>query len=202
MTLLLDNVSRGTMERLRAFENLVEKWTPKINLISRDSVASLWDRHILDSIQIYRAAPKGYANWVDIGSGGGFPGIIVAIMALEAPGSPQVTLVESDARKCAFLRAALRETGGVANVLNGRIEKIAPLEADVLSARALADLSTLLSFADRHLQSRGTAVFAKGAKWLDEVATAKSGWNFDCDVVRSNLEADAAILRISGVSRV
>lgn len=202
MNSLLKDVSRETLERLRAYESLVAKWTPKINLVSRDSVETLWDRHILDSVQVYKAAPNGFEHWVDLGSGGGFPGIVVAILALEEPKPVRVTLVESDARKCVFLRTALRETGARAKVLHGRIEEIPDLEADVLSARALADLNTLVSFADKHMLTGGTALFPKGEKWREEVAKAKTIWNFDLDVVTSVLDADAAILSISGVTRV
>lgn len=202
MNNLLEDVSRETMERLRAYESLVCKWTPKINLVSRDSVKSLWDRHILDSVQVYEAAPKGFEHWVDLGSGGGFPGVIVAILALDEPRAGRVTLVESDARKCVFLRTALRETGAEATVLQGRIEELPSLEADVLSARALAGLSTLMSFTEKHMLTGGTALFPKGVKWREEVAEAKTIWNFDVDVVTSVLEADAAILSISGVTRV
>lgn len=202
MNNLMEDVSRETMERLQAYENIVGKWTPKINLVSRDSVKSLWDRHILDSVQVYNAAPKGFEHWVDLGSGGGFPGIVVAILSQEEAQPARITLVESDARKCVFLRTALRETGAKATVLQGRIEEVPRLEADVLSARALADLSTLLGFAERHMGTGGTALFPKGVKWREEVAAAKTIWNFDVDVVTSVLEADAAILSISGVTRV
>ncbi len=202
MNTLQRDVPRETLERLHVFENLVIKWTPKINLVSRESAKILWGRHILDSVQMFRAAPSNFASWADIGSGGGFPGIVVAILAGDLPRAPKITLVESDARKCAFLRTALRETGSFAEVINDRIELAEPLDADILSARALADLTTLISFAERHLSPSGTALFAKGARWQEEVAAAKSKWHFDYDVAKSELEADAAILRITGVSRV
>ncbi|WP_324752878.1 16S rRNA (guanine(527)-N(7))-methyltransferase RsmG [Roseovarius sp. Pro17] len=202
MNELQHDVPRETLERLHVFEDLVIKWTPTINLVSRESSKVLWDRHVLDSLQMFRAAPPNFASWADIGSGGGFPGIVVAILAGDLPRAPKITLVESDARKCAFLRTALRETGSVAEVINDRIELAEPLETDVLSARALANLNTLLGFAERHLSASGTALFAKGARWQEEVVAAKSKWRFDYDVVKSELEADAAILRITGVSRV
>lgn len=199
MTADLD-VSRETMDRLRAFEQIVKKWTPKINLVSRDSAYDIWGRHIADSVQLFEAVSPDRHTWVDLGSGGGFPGVVAAILAHGS--DTEVTMVESDGRKCAFLRAALRETGVDATVLNQRIEQVEPQNADVVSARALADLTTLLGYVERHLTQGGTAVFAKGAMWPQEVEAARSQWNFDLEAVKSKLVPEAAILKISGVSRV
>ncbi|MEI4261530.1 16S rRNA (guanine(527)-N(7))-methyltransferase RsmG [Roseovarius sp. D0-M9] len=196
------DVSRETIERLRAFQAVVSKWTPKINLVSKDSVPHLWERHILDSVQLVRAAPKRVTHWLDLGSGGGFPGVVAAIFAMDARDERRVTLVESDARKCAFLRTALRETGAQAKVLNERIEDVPPQGADVVSARALADLSALLGYADIHLGAGGVALFAKGARWREEADSARSQWNFNLEAVKSEFAAEAAILKITGVSRV
>ncbi|MFX0545456.1 16S rRNA (guanine(527)-N(7))-methyltransferase RsmG [Roseovarius sp. S1116L3] len=202
MTSEIADVSRETIERLRVFERLALKWTAKINLVSRESAENLWERHILDSVQAYNAAPNDWRHWLDLGSGGGFPGIVVAILADQRADLPKVTMVESDARKCAFLRAALRETGARAEVLTQRIEDVVPQNADVVSARALADLKILLGHAERHLHPDGTAIFAKGARWRREVEAARSQWKFDFEAVKSNLAADAVILKIKGVSRV
>ncbi|MFX0542322.1 16S rRNA (guanine(527)-N(7))-methyltransferase RsmG [Roseovarius sp. S4756] len=196
------NVSRETIEKLRAFERLAKKWTTKINLVSKESAENLWDRHILDSVQVYNAASNDWRHWVDLGSGGGFPGVVVAILAGEHTDAHKVTLIESDARKCAFLRAALRKTGANAHVLTQRIEELDPQEADIVSARALADLTSLLGFTERHLRRGGTAIFPKGVRWRQEVEAAKSLWKFDFEPVRSDLAADAVILKIKGVSRV
>jgi 16S rRNA (guanine527-N7)-methyltransferase len=201
MTVSLGDVSRETIDKLRSYERITQKWTKKINLVSRESSKFLWERHILDSVQIYRAAPGNIQHWVDLGSGGGFPGLVVAILAQASEAATQITLVESDERKCAFLHAALRETGAAATVLNERIELLAPLDADVLSARALADLSTLMGYAERHLAQDGTALFPKGSQWRNEIESAKSEWNFDYSAGKSYLEPDAAILSIKGVAR-
>jgi len=199
---LESSVSRETFERLRTFEQMVRKWTARINLVSKDSLDDLWSRHILDSIQLYECAPAHFAHWVDMGAGGGFPGVVIAILANDAPDSPKVTLVESDARKCAFLRAALRETASRADVINGRIEDTEPLHADVVSARALADLTKLLGYVERHMLKDGVAILAKGTRWFDEISSAKSKWNFDVEAVKSELVAEAAVLKVTGVSRV
>nr|WP_251134461.1 16S rRNA (guanine(527)-N(7))-methyltransferase RsmG [Falsiruegeria litorea] len=192
------DVSRETFEKLEAFDALLKKWNPKINLVSRKSLADVWVRHISDSLQVYSCL-NASGHWVDLGSGGGFPGVIVAIVAsVENPGL-NVTLVESDQRKSAFLRTVLRETVSVGMVITDRIENIEPLDADILSARALSDLPRLLEFSQRHLKSTGIALFPKGATWKKEVEEAKQEWNFDFEAVKSVTEPSAVVLKIKGV---
>lgn len=195
------NVSRETFERLEQFASILKKWNPKINLVSRTSLRDLWTRHIADSIQVFRAVDPGL-HWVDIGSGGGLPGVIVAILAAEKSPETKVTMIESDQRKCAFLRTAARECGVKCDVISERIEKVAAQDADILSARALADLDMLLGFADLHLHKNGTAVFPKGANWKKEVELARLNWNFDLDVLKSLTETEAALLKIRRIERV
>jgi 16S rRNA (guanine527-N7)-methyltransferase len=195
------DVSRETLERLMVFSEVLKKWNPKINLVSRKSIDDLWTRHILDSIQVFDAAPEGGA-WLDIGSGGGLPGIIVAILAAEKSPDTLITLMESDQRKCAFLRNAARECGVSVTVKSKRIESAPEENCDVLSARALADLDDLLGFAERHLAKNGTAMFPKGANWKKEVDNARKRWRFECDEITSVTEPGAVILKIKGVERV
>jgi len=196
-----DDVSRETRERLSIYAALVQKWNPRINLVSRASLENLRARHIADSAQLHDLAPHPVAHWANLGSGGGFPGLVIAILAQETGTPGRVTLVESDARKSAFLRTVIRETGIAATVLTRRIEAAAPLGADVLSARALADLATLLGHAVRHLAPGGTAIFPKGASWRQEIAEAQSKWQFISRVDKSRTDPDAVILHITGVSR-
>ncbi len=196
----MDDVSRETLARLRAFEALVLKWTPKINLISKGDQEELWDRHILDSLQVAQAAQR-CEHWVDIGSGGGFPGIVVAIYANEHWPGTRFTFIESDQRKCAFLRTSIRELDLNGTVIAKRIEDAPRQNADILSARALADLSLLLGFADRHLSRSGVALFQKGASWKKEVEDARKTWSFDCETIKSRTQDAAVILKIQGVSR-
>jgi len=152
-------------------------------------------------MQIYGLAPHSVDHWVDLGSGGGFPGLVVAIMGMDQKSPANVTLVESDTRKCAFLRSVIRETGAPATVINDRIENTPPLQADILSARALADLSKLLSFADRHLAKSGMAIFPKGASWTNELSQAQRAWSFSHRVVKSRTETGPVILTITGIAR-
>ncbi len=197
----MSDVSRETSERLDIFARLLAAWTKKINLIAPSTVDQIHDRHIADSLQIYPLAPPGWKKWVDLGSGGGLPGVIVAICAMDAREEREIVLVESDARKCAFLRTAIRETGARATVIQARIGDLAPAEADVLSARALAPLERLLSFSDRHLSEGGIGLFHKGRQVDAEIEQALDGWTFACEKVPSKTDADGVVLRIGGVKR-
>ncbi len=194
------NVSRETFERLAIYVALLERWNPRINLVSRNSLKDIWVRHIQDSVQVFRTS-KPVDHWVDLGSGGGFPGMVCAIMAIESAPETRFTLVESDQRKSAFLRNVARECGANCTVLARRIEAIDPLGADILSARALADLTTLLSFCDRHLDENGVALLPKGATWKKELLDAHKEWNFDADPIKSLTEPQSVILKIKGVAR-
>ncbi|WP_204112590.1 16S rRNA (guanine(527)-N(7))-methyltransferase RsmG [Shimia biformata] len=195
------NVSRETLDRLEKLAELLQKWNPKINLVSKSTLSQLWARHILDSAQVFKLG-RDVVHWVDIGSGGGFPGLVIALMKDEQGAPKRVTMIESDQRKCAFLRTVLRETGCEASILDQRIEKAPPQAADILSARALADLSVLCGFAERHLGGSGQAVFPKGANWQKEVALAQESWSFDLDVIQSKTEPEAVILKLGAIQRV
>ncbi|WP_277023307.1 MULTISPECIES: 16S rRNA (guanine(527)-N(7))-methyltransferase RsmG [Paracoccus] len=193
------NVSRETEERLATYRTMVEKWNARINLVSASTIPSLRARHIDDCAQIIDHSGPVKGRWVDLGSGGGFPGIVVAI--LTADWELNVTLVESDQRKSAFLRAVLRETGLTkASVISDRIESVPPLEADHVSARALAPLASLLPMVERHMQPQGQAWLMKGQAWRQECEAAKNDWRFDLRAIPSRTDPEAAILNITGVS--
>ena len=196
------NVSRETSDRLRLLAELLEKWNPRINLVSKATLTDLWSRHILDSAQIFGLADHPLGHWVDIGSGGGFPGLVIAILAEESRSPSAVTLIESDQRKCAFLRTVLRETGVKGTVIAARIEQADPQGADVLSARALADLSLLFFFAERHLDASGTMLFPKGVTWEKELRSAQESWSFSHEVITSKTEPNSVILKIKDLRRV
>jgi 16S rRNA (guanine527-N7)-methyltransferase len=196
------NVSRETYDNLQRFSDLVCKWTAKINLISPSTIPDLWERHIVDSAQIYTSAPNSFEKWVDIGSGGGFPGIIMAIIGKEKHPSAVFVLIESDLRKATFLRTAIRELGLSAVVIADRIEKATPQNADVVSARALSTLSSLLPFVERHLTRDGRAILHKGKKASEEVSAAKNDWRFALEELPSLTDLDAQILVVKGIARV
>jgi 16S rRNA (guanine527-N7)-methyltransferase len=193
------SVSRETFAALEAFAALVRRWNPAINLVSKSSLADLWDRHIADSAQIFAFCPKDARRWVDIGAGGGFPGIVVAILARECRPEIQVTLVESDLRKATFLRQAATKLNLQIDVRSERIESIDSLETDVLSARALAPLLELLGYAHRHLHQAGVALFLKGGRYRDELPDARKKYEFQVDTRPSLSDAEAAILMIRNI---
>ena len=196
------DVSRETLARLRKLSDLLNKWSPKINLVAKGTLEASWDRHVLDSAQVFDIPKQREGHWVDLGAGGGFPGLVVAILAHELAPEMKVALVESDQRKAVFLRSVLRETGVSGDVKVARIEQLAPLEASILSARALADLPTLLSFAERHLAPTGQGVFLKGANWEKEVAAARESWKFDLAQRTSITDPNAVVLTIGELTHV
>ena len=193
------NVSRETLSALLQFEQLVRRWTPAINLVSKATLSEIWPRHILDSAQIFSLCPPKARTWADFGSGGGFPGIIVAILAAQLKPDLRVTLVESDLRKATFLRQAAQALSLPVEVRSTRIESLDSLQADVVSARALAPLPELMAHADRHLAAGGIAVFPKGARYAEELAEARKSWAFGVDVQQSQSDPDAAILVIRNI---
>ncbi|MEM9306439.1 MAG: 16S rRNA (guanine(527)-N(7))-methyltransferase RsmG [Pseudomonadota bacterium] len=195
------NVSRETLERLTKYHDLISKWSPRINLVSKSSLKELWPRHIWDSYQLIDIAPK-VEKWADFGSGGGFPALVIAICALEMAPNLHVTMVESDQRKTAFLRTVIRDLHLNASVHAERVEALAPLHAEVISARALADLSDLLSYSAQHLTKDGTAFFLKGEKWEKELKDARESWSFTLRTHRSKTSPRAAILEIKDIECV
>lgn len=195
------DVSRETYGRLGRFVAILEKWNPRINLVSRSTLAEVWTRHILDSVQLFDIAHPGAGLWVDLGSGGGFPGLVVAALAAEEAPDLRVGLVESDQRKAAFLATAARDMGVTVQVHAARIESVQPLAADYLSARALAPLDQLLAYAERHLRPSGRAYLPKGQTHADELAQALASRRFAYEKHPSKTDSQAVILEIWDLTR-
>lgn len=193
------DVSHETYGRLRAHLALVQKWTSTVNLISQGSAGAAWRRHVLDSAQVWVAARSTEGLWIDIGSGGGFPGLVAAIIGRELAPNMRFVLVESDRRKAAFLREAGRQLGVPLDVRVGRIEEIDGLKGSIVSARALAPLNTLLGSALKLLEPHGVALFPKGQTFEKELSEAGRNWTFVSEVIPSALEAGSVILRIKDV---
>lgn len=188
-------VSRET--QLEALADLVRKWNPRINLVAPDTLRVIRDRHIVDSQQVYEALENPQGSWLDLGSGGGFPGLVIVILDC----SLDLTLVESDRRKAAFLCAAIRELGLAAKVKAVRVEDLSPQEADIISARALAPLDRLLGLATRHGHADTTYLFPKGERHEDEVAAASVDWCFTVDRIPSRTRSGSVILKLRNVRR-
>jgi 16S rRNA (guanine527-N7)-methyltransferase len=194
------SVSRETQERLEHFAKLFQKWAKTINLVAPSTLDELWHRHIADSAQIFHLSPGPY-TWVDLGSGGGFPGIITAIFLAEIGGG-WAHLVESNQKKAAFLRVALSETGARGSIHPIRIEAAtkAISECDRISARALADLEQLLSYIAPWAENKNTrAFFHKGRDYASEVEKARGRWSFDLLKHNSAVESDSVILELSNI---
>lgn len=192
------DVSRETLDKLSAFEALLAKWTKKINLVAKSTVDDIASRHIWDSAQVYQPTD---GIWTDIGSGGGLPGVVIAILAQGRGDAQKTVLIESDQRKSTFLRTCARELDLPMTVIAKRIEQADPQGANIVSARALADLDTLLALATPHLADGGTCIFMKGAQWRSEIEAAEQNWRFACVATPSKTNPDAAILRIRDITR-
>lgn len=194
------SVSRETSEMLEYYLSQVIRWNRTVNLISKSTVEDAWRRHIVDSAQLYTFANSTVESWADFGSGAGFPGIVIAILSREKQKTSRITLVESDKRKAAFLRDAARKLDLNIAVVDNRIEQLDSIHADVVSARALAPLCSLLTYAHRHLKADGTCLFLKGETYRDEVELARESWDFDLTIIPSVTDASGVVLKIQGLS--
>ncbi len=190
-------VSRETAARLDRFLDLVRTWNRTINLVGRQDEAQLRQRHLDDSLSLLPYLPAGFERAIDLGSGGGFPGLVLAI----ATGRP-FDLVESDQRKAAFLREAARITDAPATVHAARIEAVRLEPAPLVTARALAALPALLAWAVPLLAPGGVCVFPKGRTAEQELTEARRQWHMRVEHWSNPLAPDARILRLSEISRV
>ncbi len=196
------DVSRETCARLEHYLRLLQKWNPHINLVARGTLENVVERHFIDSAQLVDIPKAAPAHWTDLGSGGGFPGLVVAMILAERAPETRVTLVESDMRKATFLRTVLRETGIAGEVLSRRVEQVAPQDAGIVSARALAPLPKLLALALPHMSERGSALFMKGENWGKEVEEARKQWQFSCTAHTSKTNRNAVVLEIGDLDHV
>ena len=195
-------VSRETGERLTAYVALLKKWQRAENLIAASTLPEVWRRHVADSAQLVALFPEA-RRWFDLGSGAGFPGLVVAILGANHSDTA-VHLVESNRKKCAFLRAAIRATAAPAIVHEGRIENVVASwsePVDRISARALAPLGELLALAAPLMERGVPAAFHKGQDFVREIGEATQSWGFDLVEHESRVGDGGAILDISHLSR-
>lgn len=195
-------VSRETMDKLRAFESLLRKWNSRINLVSPSTLPDLWARHVVDSAQVFSIAHIKRGLWVDLGSGGGLPAIVCAILAQELRPEINFILIESDKRKSAFLAICSQELALPVTVMASRAEAVEPLSADIVSARALAPLPELLPLVARHLHLNGLALLPKGKAHQAELEAARTGWQFEFESHRSLTDTSARIFAMKDIQRV
>lgn len=192
----LTGVSRETLNRLCAYEALLREWTARINLVSASTLTDPWRRHFLDCAQLYPLIPAVAQSLLDLGSGAGFPGLVLAIL-----GASGVELVEADARKCAFLREAARVTAAPVSIRAARIDSLPPRVADVVTARGCAPLDRLLPLSERFLGPITVCLFPKGEEAGQELAAAQKTWVMDATMHASRSDPRGVILRLSRVRR-
>jgi 16S rRNA (guanine527-N7)-methyltransferase len=194
------SVSRETMARLERFAALLKHWQRAINLVSAASAAPLWRRHMLDSAQLLPMIPREARTLVDIGTGGGLPGLVLAILLADRPAF-KAHLIESDRRKAAFLAVAAGETGAPIEVHAVRAELAPSLRADVVTARACAPLGKLLSYAARFWGPGTIGLFHKGRESAHELTQARESWTFEVKSVASRSDPSGTILQVRTLER-
>lgn len=199
LTDLVPDVSRETVQSLRQLSAELLRWNAKINLIGPATERDVWNRHILDSAQLIALVPSAL-NWLDLGSGGGFPGLVVATMMKQRVGG-HVDLVDSNRKKAGFLQAMTGTLALPARVHAQRIEDVAVDGIEIVTARALAPLPLLLSFAHPWLATGATGLFHKGRDYAQEVEESARSWSFDLLEHRSAIDPASVILRITNLRR-
>ena len=189
------DVSRETRDQLEALVLTLARWQKTINLVGKGTLAEIWTRHILDSAQLLPLIPKTAKTLVDLGSGGGFPGLVLAALRPAV----DVTLIEADARKAAFLGEAARrmELKNPPKIVVSRIEAAAPAKSDIVTARALAPLGQLLAWSAPHRSDTAICLFHKGKGWQAELTEAMKDWDISCQSFQSVTDRDAVLFRIT-----
>ncbi len=198
---LLDGVSRETRRKLEIYVEMLSKWNKSINLVAKSTLDDVWRRHIVDSLQI-ASADINAGSWIDLGSGGGLPGLIIAAKKAENTSSAHMTMVESDQRKCAFIAAAADAMELDVSIQCRRIEESTAETYDVVSARALASLPNLLELALPYRHEKTLCIFPKGAKAEREMNAALKVWNVNYEALQSITDPSSTIFRIQEYSRV
>jgi len=189
-------ISKTEMERLECFAALLCEWQQRMNLVSTSSLKDLWRRHMLDSVQLKNFIRDTDKTILDLGSGAGFPGIVLGILA-----SAPVHLVESHGRKCAFLHEVARKTEANVVIHNARVENLEPFPADVITARALAPLDKLLGYSEPFLAENSRCLFLKGLKSEQELTESRKKWTMIVTEAKSLSDASGVILTIERIFR-
>jgi 16S rRNA (guanine527-N7)-methyltransferase len=191
----LTNVSRETLERLCTYVELLTAWNRRINLVGRNTMGDVWRRHIFDSAQLFPLIPAESRVLVDLGSGAGLPGLVLSIL-----GVPNCHLIDSDGRKAAFLREAVRVTGAPATVHLARLDRAKTPPADVVTARALAPLSELVEISQRFLKPRGICLFLKGRTVEEELTELAKHQKIRVECRPSQSDPLGSIIRLEAIS--
>jgi 16S rRNA (guanine527-N7)-methyltransferase len=192
----MTGVSRETLGRLEAYAALLRQWSARINLVGPTTLADLWRRHFLDSAQLIDLIPQRTRSLIDLGSGAGFPGLVLAIL-----GVPGVALIEADRRKCAFLFEAARVTAAPVTIRQCRIDAVPSYQVDIITARACAPLDRLLSLAERFVGPATICLFLKGEHAQEELTEASKGWTMTVSRQRSRADPRGVVLSLQQVVR-
>lgn len=194
------DISSEILADFRKWHNLLLTWNKRINLVSKSALDEFWKRHALDSWQVTRFVPKDAKTILDLGSGGGFPGLALAIAAKHNQSGQTVTLVESVGKKANFLRTVIRELNLPASVKAERVESLPSVPVDLISARAFAPLPQLLTYAHPFWAEDTAAVLLKGQSLEDEIESAKEKWSFNADTSPSVSAPDGVVVKIQNLS--
>jgi len=194
-----DGIGMDLEQKLKRYDELLHQWQAKINLVSNNTLNQSQERHFADSLQVLDYIPENTQRGIDLGSGAGFPGLVIAI----ANPDIHMTLVESDQKKCAFLKTVSRETQTKADVLNQRIEDVELDNApDFITARALASLDKLFAYCEKWITANPdiTLIFPKGQNYQSELERIETSWRYDLDIHPSRTDNEAVILVFSAIS--
>ncbi len=195
------NVSRETLAKLKAYEALVLEWNNKFNLISKSSAENIWERHILDSLQLCRFISSKDKSLYDFGSGAGFPAIVLAIASEQLFPDMKIHLVESIGKKITFLNTVKTELQLNVEIIQARIENLKIKNIDIITSRALASLPKLLEYSKPFCHKRTKLIFPKGASWEEELKAASEKWIFNYEIVSSQTDENSRVLCIKDVRR-
>ena len=196
------NVSRETVQKLHEFVELLTSWNQKMNLVSRNSLDCVWERHVLDSVQLIKYIPTSITHLLDIGSGSGFPAVVLAILMQEKIPEAKVTMVESIAKKTMYLKDVCGKLNlDNANIINSRVESISMPAADIITARAVASLDILCGYTAKIGSNKTESLFLKGRSYETELAEAQKNWKFDLQVCPNKYCDDGVILKLSKLGK-
>lgn len=195
------DVSRETFAELERFQDMVLEWNNKFNLISRTSAEDIWNRHILDSLQLYKFIDDKAKNLYDFGSGAGFPGMVLAIASQKHFPNLKVSLIESIRKKTTFLNEVKNRLNLGVDIYNERIENLKLPKADIITSRAMASLEKLLNYAYPFYKKETTLLFLKGKTWREEIENSLKSWSFDWEAFDSITDNDGKILSIRNIRR-
>ncbi len=196
------DVSRETLLKLRAYEASLQEWQNKFNLVSKSSLDDAWNRHFIDSMQLFKFIPQSAQSLYDFGSGAGFPGMVLAIMAADKTPYLKVSLIESIGKKTLYLKHVSEICSVNVEIFNQRIESLPKNKVDVITSRAMTSLSDLLGYAYPFCKKETVCIFPKGKKHQEEIDEAKKHWQFECQIHPSETSSEGVILVITKLAKL